>query len=219
MQKAITPNTRVVWIANPNNPTGTFVPYSEVKRFLERTPREIVVVLDEAYYEYLAPGLQVQAATWLAEHPNLIVVRTFSKIYGLAGLRVGYGIAAPPIAGLLNRVRQPFNVSGPAAAAAIAALHDQAFVSRSYRQNKAGRTQLLRELKTQQVPCLPAHGNFVAARVPRAANVYEKLLRQGVIVRPLDSYSMPDYLRVTVGTPEENERFLQAIQEALHTSS
>ncbi|HEX7963247.1 MAG TPA: histidinol-phosphate transaminase [Candidatus Saccharimonadales bacterium] len=213
--RAVTANTKVLWLANPNNPTGTFAPYADVKRFVEQVPSRVAVVLDEAYYEYLQPSERVDTTQWLAAHPNLILVRTFSKIYGLAGLRVGYGLAAPAVVELLNRVRQPINVSVAAAAAATAALKDTAFVRRSVALNQAGRQQLRAGLEELGLTCLPAYGNFVTVAVPDAAACNEALLDRGIIVRPLAGYGMPDHLRVTIGTQAENEQFLVAIREFL----
>lgn len=215
MLAAITPKTRVIWIANPNNPTGTFVPYASVKAFLDRLPKHVVVVLDEAYYEYLKPEAQANSMQWLAAHPNLIITRTFSKMYGLAGLRIGCGVMSAEIANLLNRVRQPFNANVLALAAATAALDDAEFVTKSKRLNDQGRTLLQEGLAGLGVECLPAYGNFVTFRVQNAAKVNKLLLNQGVIVRPLGGYGMPDWLRVTVGTTEENARFIAALSNAL----
>lgn len=216
MQAAITERTKVIWIANPNNPTGTFIPYSDVKRFLQKIPSHIVVVLDEAYFEYLDPKQRANSIAWLFEHPNLILMRTFSKIYGLASLRVGYGVTSPKTADLLNRVRHPFNVNGLAIAAATAALEDHGFVTKSYTETKKGREQLLQHLQKMQVECLPAYGNFVTIQLNEAEKINDALLKQGVIVRQLASYGMPDCLRVTVGTEIENSRFLNALKPTLH---
>jgi histidinol-phosphate aminotransferase len=213
--RAITPATKVIWIANPNNPTGTFIPYDDLKQFLAKVCRDIVVVLDEAYYEYLSPKERIDTTFWLAEYSNLILVRTFSKIYGLAGMRVGYGLTTPEIADTLNRVRQPFNSNNLALAGAAAALGDQKFVAQSYESNAAGRTALIRALQREGIHCLPAHGNFVTILVPNAKDTYKALLQQGVIVRPLIPYNMPQWLRVTVGTPRENKHFLQALRQAV----
>jgi histidinol-phosphate aminotransferase len=215
MRAAITAKTRVVFVANPNNPTGTWLPPDAVRRFVASVPRDVVVVLDEAYNEYLAPAEQANATSWIAEFPHLIVSRSFSKAYGLAALRVGYGVADPEVADLLNRVRQPFNVNALAQAAAVAALADTAYVNESRELNTAGMRQLEAGLATLGVPMLPSHGNFVIAQVGDAANVYQSLLRQGVIVRPVGNYGLPEWLRVTIGLPAENERFLAALAVAL----
>ncbi len=215
MLAAITPETRVVFIANPNNPTGTFATGEEIGNFLARVRRDVAVVVDEAYTDYLPPNLRYDSVALLKKYPNFIVTRTFSKVYGLAGLRVGFGLMHPDVAELLNRVRQPFNVNSLALAAAAAALEDRKFVAKSTKMNRSGLAKLERELKTLGLEAIPSCANFVTFRVSRARTVYERLLRQGVIVRPLAGYDMPDHLRVTVGTPKENEKFLKALTTAL----
>ena len=218
MLAAIRPDTRVVFIANPNNPTGTMLTATALESFLGRAPKNVVVVVDEAYNEYLDPALRCPSIAWLARFPNLIVTRTFSKAYGLAGLRVGYAVCRPEVAALLDRVRQPFNVNNLAIAAAVAALADQDFVRESYALNVAGMAQLLDGCRRLGLTWIPSHGNFVSVEIPRAGNdsragaVYQKLLRQGVIVRPLANYGMPDHLRVTIGLARENARFLEALE-------
>ncbi|MGB8883607.1 MAG: histidinol-phosphate transaminase, partial [Azonexus sp.] len=215
MLAAIRPDTRIVWIANPNNPTGNFLPYPEVRVFLEAVPREVVVVLDEAYNDYLPPAERVDTAAWIADFHNLVVTRTFSKIFGLAGLRVGYALASAEIADLMNRVRQPFNVNNLAIAAAIAALDDHLFVAESYELNRRGMEQLVAGLKRLGLEHIPSHGNFVTFRAGDGAAVNQKLLKQGVIVRPIGGYGLPEWLRVTIGTEPENARFLEALEKAL----
>ena len=215
MRAAIRPDTRIVWIANPNNPTGNFLPYAEVRAFLQTVPKDVVVVLDEAYNEYLPPAERVDTAAWIGEFTNLVVTRTFSKIYGLAGLRVGYALAAPEVADLMNRVRQPFNVNNLALAAAIAALDDHLFVADSYELNRRGMEQIVAGLKRLGFEHIPSHGNFVTFKAGDGAGINQKLLRQGVIVRPIGGYGMPEWLRVTIGTEPENTRFLEALEKAL----
>jgi histidinol-phosphate aminotransferase len=215
MRAAIRPDTRIVWIANPNNPTGNFLPYPEVRAFLEAVPADVVVVLDEAYNEYLPPAERVDTAAWIKDFPNLVVTRTFSKIFGLAGLRVGYALASAEIADLMNRVRQPFNVNNLAIAAAVAALDDHLFVAESYELNRRGMEQLVAGLKRLGLEHIPSHGNFVTFRAGDGAAVNQKLLRQGVIVRPIGGYGLPEWLRVTIGTEPENARFLEALEKAL----
>ncbi|WIM06501.1 MAG: histidinol-phosphate transaminase [Candidatus Nitricoxidivorans perseverans] len=209
------PETRVVWIANPNNPTGTFLPHGEVRAFLESVPGDVAVVLDEAYNEYLPPAERAETVAWIRDFPNLIVTRTFSKIHGLAGLRVGYAVASPEVADLMNRVRQPFNVNNLALAAACAALDDHAFVAESHRLNREGMEQVVAGLKRLGLEHIPSHGNFVSVKVSDGGTANRKLLRQGVIVRPLGGYGMPDHLRVTIGLPQENARFLEALENAI----
>jgi histidinol-phosphate aminotransferase len=215
MRAAIRPDTRIIWIANPNNPTGNFLPYPEVRAFLATVPKEVVVVLDEAYNEYLPLAERVDAAGWIKDFPNLVITRTFSKIYGLAGLRVGYALASAEVADLMNRVRQPFNVNNLAIAAAVAALDDHEFVAESYALNQRGMAQLLAGLKQLGLEHIPSFGNFVTFKVSDGAAVNQKLLKQGVIVRPIGGYGLPEWLRVTIGTEPENARFLEALEQAL----
>ncbi len=214
MRAAIRPDTRIVWIANPNNPTGNFLPYPEVRAFLEAVPKDVVVVLDEAYNEYLAPAERVDTAQWIKDFPNLVVTRTFSKIFGLAGLRVGYALASAEIADLMNRVRQPFNVNNLAIAAASAALDDHAFVAESFELNRRGMAQIVAALDKLSLEYIPSSGNFVTFRAGDAAAVNQKLLKQGVIVRPIAGYGLPEWLRVTIGNEAENARFIEALEKA-----
>ena len=215
MLAAITPRTRIVFIANPNNPTGTWLPPAEVEAFIAAVPPDVLVVLDEAYNEYLAPQNRADSAAWTTRYPHLLVSRSFSKAYGLAALRVGYGVASPPVADMLNRVRQPFNVNALAQAAAIAALADTAYVDDSRALNIAGLAQLGAGLDALGIAYLPSHGNFVLARVGEAARVNHALLAQGVIVRPVGNYGLPEWLRISVGLPTENARFLAALASAV----
>jgi len=215
MKAAIRPDTRVVWIANPNNPTGNFLPYAEVRAFLAAVPADVAVVLDEAYNDYLPPADRVDTVAWLKDFPNLVLTRTFSKVYGLAGLRVGYAVAAPTIADLMNRVRQPFNVNNLAIAAACAALDDALFVAESYELNRRGMEQVVAGLKRLGLEHIPSHGNFVTFAVAEGAAVNQKLLKQGVIVRPIGGYGLPNHLRVTIGLETENARFLDALEQSL----
>lgn len=216
MRAAITPNTRVVFIANPNNPTGTWLAADELERFFDSVPRDVVIVLDEAYVEYAvdAPGYR-EGSAWVARYPNLVVTRTFSKAQGLAGLRVGYGLSHPQVADLLNRVRMPFNVSIPAQAAAVAALADVEHVQASVRLNREEMQRLQTQLESMGLRWLPSAGNFLCVEVgPRAADVYEGLLRRGVIVRPVGGgYGLPTFLRMSIGLQRENDRLLQALSE------
>ncbi len=215
MASAIAADTRVVFIANPNNPTGTFVPGAELEAFLGKVPKDVLVVLDEAYTEYLSPAQRYDAIAWLERFPNLLVSRTLSKAYGLAGLRVGYAIAHPEVADLMNRVRQPFNVSSVALAAAEAALADEEFLARSAEINRRGMAQLTGAFAAMGLEWIPSAGNFVSVRVGDAASVNAALLKQGVIVRPIAGYGMPEWLRVSIGLPEENARFIAALEETL----
>ena len=215
MLAAITPATRVVFIANPNNPTGTFIPGPELEAFLARVPADVLVVLDEAYTEYLAPAQRYDAIGWIQRFPNLLVSRTFSKAYGLAGLRVGYGLGNPAVIDLLNRVRQPFNVCSVGLAAASAALFDDDFLLRSYEANAAGMRQLIEGFQRLGLDWIPSAGNFVTFKVGDGAAVNAALLQRGVIVRPIGGYGMPEWLRVSIGLESENARFLEVLPDCL----
>jgi histidinol-phosphate aminotransferase len=216
MARAIDDETYVAWVANPNNPTGTFAPHAQVEAFLKRVPERVIVVIDEAYNEYLTPELRSDTVKLIKRHPNLVVTRTFSKAYGLAGLRVGYALAHASVADMLNRVRQPFNVNAIALAAAAAALDDMEFVARSYAENLQGLRQIEEGARKLGLDYIPSHGNFITVRVGRAPEVYKKLLKRGVIVRPVGGpYQLPEHLRVTIGTAAENDRFLAALSASL----
>ena len=216
MLAAVDHDTRVVFIANPNNPTGTFVAPDEMLAFLRRMPGSVIVVLDEAYQEYLPSTLQADTLGWLKQFPNLVVTRTFSKIYGLAGLRLGYAAAHPGVADLMNRVRQPFNANSIALAAAIPALADTEFVRASRELNFRGMEVLTEGFKRLELPYIPSRGNFVTVRVGDGAVIYQRLLRRAVIVRPVAGYGLPEYLRVTIGTDRENARFLEALEDSIY---
>jgi histidinol-phosphate aminotransferase len=215
MLEAIAPDTALIYVANPNNPTGTHLKAKAIDSFLARVPSRVVVVLDEAYNEYLPPELRVDSTAWVRRYPNVIVSRTFSKAFGLAGLRVGYGLAQQELTDLMNRVRQPFNVNTVAQAAAVAALADDAFLARSYELNLRGMQQLTAAFEALGLEYVPSVGNFVLVKVGPAARVYQELLKRGVIVRPVANYGLPEWLRITVGLPEENAVFLRALPEAL----
>jgi histidinol-phosphate aminotransferase len=204
--------TRVVFVANPNNPTGTWLHAGALEAFVASLPQHTVVVVDEAYFEYVAEPEYPDTSTWIGRYPNLIVTRTFSKAHGLAGLRVGYSLSHPDVADLLNRVRQPFNVNSIAQAAAAAALADSGHVARTVALNRAGLEQLEAGLHRLGLAFIPSVGNFLCVDVGGPAGpAYEALLREGVIVRPIGAYGLPNHLRVTVGTADENERFLGAL--------
>lgn len=211
----VTQKTRVVFLANPNNPTGNWLSEGELETFLEKVSDDVIVVVDEAYVEY-AEGLAGyrEASGWLERFPNLVITRTFSKAYGLAGLRVGYALCSADIAELLNRVRHPFNVNSIAQAAAAAALTDPGHVARAVELNKRERERLSADLRGLGVRVLPSAGNFLCVEIGgQAAAVNEALLREGIIVRPLVSYALPRFLRVSLGTGEENDRFMASLQE------
>ena len=216
MLKRVNEATRIVFIANPNNPTGTWTPRPALERFLGALPARVWVVLDEAYREYVSEPAYPDGIALQASHPNLIVTRTFSKIHGLAGLRIGYSVSSPAFADLMNRIRQPFNASSLALAAAEAALADTDFVASSTALNAAGMARLEAGLKRLGVPYIPSLGNFITLHCQRPAlPVYEALLERGVIVRPVANYGMAEHLRVTIGLEAENERFLDALGAVL----
>jgi len=221
MKTLISERTRVIFIANPNNPTGTWLGADELEAFIKAVPEHAMVVVDEAYFDYaIAPATGAadypDCSAWVARYPNLMVARTFSKSYGLAGLRVGYAVSHPQVAELMNRVRPPFNVNSVALAAAAAALEDEEHLARSVQLNAEGLKQLTDGFKSMGLDYIPSVGNFISVDVGRpAAPLYEALLHEAVIVRPVANYGMPSHLRVTVGTAEENARFLGALQKVL----
>ncbi|MCP4042114.1 MAG: histidinol-phosphate transaminase [Gammaproteobacteria bacterium] len=216
MAKSITKQTRLVFIANPNNPTGTWLKSGALKKFIKSLPEHVLVVVDQAYAEYIDLPEYPNCIPWVEDFPNLIVTRTFSKAHGLAGLRVGYSISHPDTADLLNRVRQPFNVNHIALAVARAALDDQEHLQRSVQVNRQGMRQLTEAFQRLELDYIPSVGNFVCVGLGRpAAPVYDAMLREGVIVRPIENYGMPQHLRVTVGRERENRRFLTVLQKIL----
>lgn len=216
MLKAIDNNTRVVFIANPNNPTGTWFDANALNEFLQDVPERVLVVLDEAYIEYAEGGELPDGLEFLSAYPNLLVSRTFSKAYGLAALRVGYALSSAVVADILNRVRQPFNVNSFALAAACAALQDADYLAESRRLNDAGMHQLQEGFRELGLGWIPSRGNFIALDFGQlAAPVYQGLLREGVIVRPVANYGMPNHLRITIGLPAENARLLEALAKVL----
>jgi len=219
MAAAIDAETRLVYVANPNNPTGTFIPAAQIEAFLKKVPGHVIVVLDEAYNEYLAPEDQFESSAWVRTYPNLIVSRTFSKAYGLAGLRVGFAIAQPAVTDLMNRIRQPFNVNSLAQAAAVAALNDTAFLEQGARNNADGYRQMIAAFEELGLEYVPSFGNFVLVRVGdddgAGARVNVALLKQGVIVRPVGNYGLPQWLRISIGLPQENAAFIEALKKAL----
>jgi histidinol-phosphate aminotransferase len=219
MCAAIRPDTRLVFISNPNNPTATMVGQAEIDAFMARVPDHVVVCFDEAYIELLGPDERPDVLKFVREKRNVVVLRTFSKTYGLAGLRLGYAVAPEGCVELLNRVRQPFNVNSMAQAAAVAALEDDDFVERSRIMVREGLAFLEQELGRLGVCYVPAVVNFMLVKVGKGRDVFEALLREGVIVRPMDAYGLPEYVRVTVGTRPENERFLEALRVVLAVTS
>lgn len=212
---AIEYKAKLVFVANPNNPTGTFLQADDLLAFLRALPAEILVVLDEAYNEYLPEACRYDSVSWLAEFPNLIVSRTFSKAYGLAGLRVGYAFGHAEVVDMINRVRQPFNVNSVAQAAAVAALADEDFVREANELNRRGMEQIVSGLKRLGLEYIPSCGNFVSFRIGEGLKMYRRLLELGVIVRPVANYDMAEYLRVSIGTESENGKFLSALTQAI----
>lgn len=220
MAAAISDKTRLVFVTNPNNPTGTWLTQSEIADFMAKVPSDVVVVLDEAYFEYVDEADYCNGLTLFAQYPNLVVTRTFSKAYGLASLRVGYGISSPELADLMNRVRPPFNVNSFALAAAVATLFDAEYVAESKAVNDAGMQYLTSAFNDLKLPFIPSVGNFISFEIPSAANITasevdQKLLAAGVIVRPIANYEMPNHLRVSIGTQTENETFINALSKIL----
>lgn len=216
MADAITDKTKVIFIANPNNPTGTMVTSEQVEQFMKRVPDDVVVVFDEAYYEYVTRSDYPQTLKYIKDGRTVITLRTFSKIYGLAGLRVGYGIARQDIVEVLNKVRQPFNVSMIAQAAARASLKDKEHVAKSIKINSEGKEFLYKELEKMGLDYVPTEANFILIHVGRSgAEVMSKMLKKGVIVRPVGGYELPNSIRVTIGTPEQNQKFISALKEVM----
>ena len=217
MAERVNERTRIVFITNPNNPTGTIVGATALARFLERMPKRVITVIDEAYFEYAAVYPEYpDCLPHVRDNRNVVVLRTFSKAYGLAGLRIGYGLMRPEIAGWLNRTREPFNVNAMAQAAAIAALDDQEHVERSVEMNEAGKQQIYVALESLRIDCTPTYGNFIWIDTGEDCRVvYDRLLHEGVIVRTGDIFGAPNHIRVTIGTVEENEKLVNGLTEVL----
>ncbi len=216
MRATVNARTRLVFIANPNNPTGTWLRTDELEAFIRAMPAHVIVAVDEAYFEYVEEREYPDTIAWSAKYPNLVTARTFSKAYGLAGLRAGYAVSSAPMADVLNRVRQPFNVNSVALAAASTALSDEMHVKRAVQVNREGMQLLVGAFQSLGLKFIPSVGNFVCVDFGRpAAPIYEALLREGVIVRPVANYGMPNHLRVTIGLPEENQRFVAALKKVL----
>ena len=216
MVAAMTENTRLVLIANPNNPTGTWSGKSDLYHLLERTPDQVVVVVDEAYFDYVLEPDYPDTTQWLDKFSNLVVTRTFSKAYGLAGLRVGYALCHPDLADLMNRVRQPFNVNTVAQLAAETALDDQEHIKKSVEANASGYQQLITAFDSMGLHYIPSVANFICVDMQQSGTqIYQQLLKKGVIVRPVENYGMPEHLRVTIGLKHENEKFITALADIL----
>jgi len=216
MLAAITDKTRIIFIANPNNPTGTYLAEADLAEFLAQVPEHVICVLDEAYYEYVAEADYPESVPWLQQYPNLLITRTFSKAYGLAGLRIGYGLSNPELADILNRVREPFNNNALALIAAETALSDTEYLQATVALNKAGMTQLTEAFTEMGLEWITSVTNFVSVDLKRdAASINSALLHKGVIVRPVANYEMPNHLRISIGTKAENDFFLQALKAVL----
>lgn len=216
MLSAIDSTTRVIFIANPNNPTGTWLTPATLELLFERIPQNIIIVLDLAYTEYMDEDIKPPVKKWLQQFPNLVMTQTFSKVYALAGLRVGYSISNPEIADVLNRVRQPFNTNLLAQTAAIASLDDVKHVTESVTMNNAGKIFLQNSFDEMGLDYLPTMGNFISVNVRQdGLALYQKLLQLGVIVRPVANYAMPQYLRITIGSQQQNQRFIEALKLSL----
>ena len=215
-RRAITDRTRLMFIANPNNPTGTWLTAADLEPFISSVPDNIVIVVDEAYFDYVLEDDYPDSVKWIAEHPNLLVTRTFSKAYGLAGMRIGYGICHRDLADLMNRVRQPFNVNSLAMDMAAAALHDREHIANSCRANRSGMQQLVTAFKDMHLSWIPSAANFICVDVQQPGReIFNKLLRQGVIIRPVDNYGLPNHVRVTIGQEFENKRFIDALTKVI----
>ncbi len=215
MLKAITPKTRVVFVANPNNPTGTLASTEELRQFIAQIPPNVVLALDEAYLEFLDRPADFIPLIKSGPQPNLLLMRTFSKIYGLAGLRLGYGIACPELIAALEKIRQPFNTNAIAQAGALAALDDAAHTQRTRANNTAGLRYLEAAFRKLGLEYVPSAANFILVKVGQGGRVFEEMQKLGVIVRPMGGYQLPEWVRITVGRPAENERCIQALQHVL----
>ncbi|MEN8866538.1 MAG: histidinol-phosphate transaminase [Akkermansiaceae bacterium] len=213
MLEAITPETRLVFIANPNNPTGTLVGQEEIDRFMAGLPDHVVAVFDEAYHEFLEDA--PDAIRYIKEGRNVCVMRTFSKAQGLSALRIGYGITNAEVAGLLNRSRQPFNANAIAQAAALAAIQDEEHISATVNNNAAGRTYFESAFAERGWEFVPSHANFVLVNVVDGDRVFAELLKQGVIVRAMRGYKLPEWVRISIGTPDQNERCLEELDKII----
>jgi len=215
MLRAITPRTKIVFVANPNNPTGTLAPREELIHFVNDVPDEVLLVMDEAYIEFLNDPVDLVPLIRLGARKNLLLMRTFSKIYGLAGLRIGYGIGESGFVSALEKIRQPFNVNMVAQSAAFAALDDDEHVRRTRANNFAGLEFFERAFREMKLEFVPSSANFILGRVGNGQKVFEAMQKQGVITRPMGGYQLPEWLRISIGTPQENERSLKALKLAL----
>ncbi len=217
MLEAIDENTRLVFLTNPNNPTGTYLSEKQIVDFLEKVPKEVLVLFDDAYAEFLEDELRPDTVELLKRFPNVLTARTFSKAYGLAGCRVGYGIAQPEVLDLINRVRHPFNLNDLSQLAAMTALEDQEFLQETLENNRKGRKQLAKKFDEFGLPYMGLHANFVTVKTGNGKEVTDRLKEKGIMVRDLNSYSLPDWIRVTVGTEEQNNKFLKELENILNS--
>ena len=215
MLKAVTPRTRIMFVANPNNPTGTLAPTEELLKLVREVPRHVLLVMDEAYVEFLNDAPDLLPLIRSGEFPNLILMRTFSKIYGLAGLRVGYGVAHPTLIAGLEKIRQPFNTNLLAQAAALAALDDNEHITRTRTNNAAGLKQYEAAFRELGLEFVPSFANFILVKVGDGVRVWGELQKRGVITRPMAGYQLPEWIRISVGTPAENARCLAALREVV----
>jgi histidinol-phosphate aminotransferase len=215
MLRAITPQTRVVFVANPNNPTGTLAPREEVIRFVNEVPDNVLLVMDEAYIEFLDDAVDLVSLIRLGARQNLLLMRTFSKIFGLAGLRLGYGIGHPDLIAVLEKIRQPFNINSIAQAGALAALDDAEHMDRTRENNARGLDFFYRAFRDLKLEYIPSFANFILVRVGDGQKVFNAMQKLGVITRPMGGYQLPEWIRISVGTAGENERCLQALKSAL----
>lgn len=215
MLAAITPKTRIIFVANPNNPTGTTVTPEALQRFIDAVPANVVIALDEAYIEFLADKLDLVPAIAAGKYPNLVLMRTFSKIYGLAGLRIGYGIGNPELIAAIEKVRQPFNINAISQVGALAALDDTKHVERTQRINQRGMRFFVKACKQLKLESLTSAANFILIRVGDGASVFTTMQKLGVITRPMGGYQLGEWLRISIGTPKENARCLAALRQAL----
>ncbi|HAV63922.1 MAG TPA: histidinol-phosphate transaminase [Verrucomicrobiales bacterium] len=217
MTRAITPETRVVFVANPNNPTGTLAPRGDVVKFINAVPPHVLIVMDEAYFEFLDQPVDFLPLLRAGENGNLLLMRTFSKIFGLAGLRLGYGISHPELIGALEKVRQPFNINAIAQAGALAALDDEEHLAKTRANNFAGLEFFRLELRKLGIEHVPSHANFILLKAGDGARVFQEMQKRGIITRPMAGYGLPEWLRLSIGTPAENQRCLAALKEVLGT--
>ena len=219
MAKALTKSTKLIFIANPNNPTGTIVTRDEVNRFLEEVPESVLVVFDEAYAEFVDSPFYPETITLIKERPNVVMLRTFSKSYGLAGLRIGYGVGSKEIIGYLNKMREPFNVNELAQVAAVAALEDSEFLAKTKKLIQSGRKYLYEALRKRGINFISTEANFILMEMPRSGEeVFERMLKDGIIVRPLKEYHLENYIRLTIGKPKHNRQFIEALDKVLSES-